>query len=61
MTSLPKAKVRARARRRGAVLVEYSLVLAFVAMPTVAGIIAGGVSMLREYRAGRDAMLQSNP
>lgn len=52
---------RRRVRARGAVLVEYSLVLAFVAVPAVLGIIYGGTLMLRDYQTGRDAILRSNP
>ena len=45
------ARIKSKARwHGGAVLVEYSLILAFVAVPAIIGIIAGGVSMLNEYR-----------
>ena len=46
---------------RGAVLVEYSFLLVAVVIPTVAGIIAGGVLMMQTYQAGRSAMMSSKP
>ena len=56
-----RARAKKRFGARGAVLVEYSLVLAFVAVPAVMGIIYGGALMVRDYRIGRDAILQSTP
>ncbi len=50
-----------RRNQLGAVVVEYALLLAFVAVPTVAGLTAGGVIMLKGYRTGRDAMLKPTP
>jgi Flp pilus assembly pilin Flp len=47
--------------KRGAVLVEYSLVLVAVGLPAVAGISAGGYSMYQQYKTCRSAMVQSSP
>ena len=52
---------RLRRNQMGAVVVEYALLVAFVAVPTVAGLTAGGVIMLNGYRTGRDAMLKPTP
>jgi hypothetical protein len=56
-----KTRVRGRARRRGAVLVEYALLLTFLAVPTIAGLTYGGVPMLQNYRASRAEMLRPFP
>ncbi|WP_394829557.1 hypothetical protein [Pendulispora albinea] len=40
---------------------EYTLLLVFVAIPTIAGLTAGGIKMLQDYRNGRDAMLKPTP
>ncbi|MDB4942700.1 MAG: hypothetical protein JWP97_2234 [Labilithrix sp.] len=50
-----------RSRRRGAVMVEYAFLLVAVGIPTVAGCMAGGVRMLRNYQEGRDAILAPFP
>jgi len=50
-----------RRNQLGAVVVEYALLVAFVAVPTVVGLTAGGVIMLNGYRTGRDAMLKPTP
>lgn len=62
-TLVGKSKSRGsrRARRRGAVLVEYALLLTFFAIPTIAGLTAGGVLMLQNYRAARDEVLRPFP
>ena len=59
--SMKRAIRMLRRDKRGAVLVEYSLVLVAVGLPAVAGISAGGVSMYQNYQNCRSAMLQSNP
>ncbi len=46
---------------RGAVLVEYALLLVGVAVPVVGGIITAGAIMLAQYQTGRDAILQAFP
>jgi Flp pilus assembly pilin Flp len=46
---------------RGAVLVEYALLLVGVAIPVVAGIITAGAIMLAQYQSGRDSILQPYP
>jgi hypothetical protein len=56
-----KARRSRRARRRGAVLVEYALLLTFFAVPTIAGLTAGGILMLQHYRASRDEVLRPFP
>lgn len=48
-------------RSRGAVLVEYAFLLLAVAVPAMAGFVAGGASLLREYRTARDAMVEATP
>lgn len=53
--------VRAKSRHRGAVLVEYALLLTFFAVPVCAGMVAGGVQVLNGYRTTRDAVLQPWP
>lgn len=69
-TSATMTRPRARGRglqprslrgTRGAVLVEYALLLVGVAVPTVIGLVAGGSIMLQKYQEGRDAILQSYP
>jgi Flp pilus assembly pilin Flp len=70
-TSQPAAKTkRPRGRglqprslrgTRGAVLVEYALLLVGIAVPVVAGIITAGAIMLTQYQTGRDAILQPYP
>lgn len=52
---------RSRARSRGAVLVEYALLLTFFAVPVIAGVTAGGVRMLNNYKATRAEILAPNP
>lgn len=52
---------RARARSRGAVLVEYALLLTFFAVPVIAGVTAGGIQMLNNYRSVRAQILMPNP
>jgi hypothetical protein len=50
-----------RAGQRGAVIVEYALLLTFVAIPTVMGIVAGGVAMLKDYQEARSLLLRTFP
>lgn len=45
----------------GAVVVEYTMLLMFVALPIVAGLAAGGIVMLKEYRMARDLILLPVP
>lgn len=56
-----KSRGFGRARRRGAVLVEYALLLTFFAVPTIAGLTYGGVLMLQNYRASRNEVLRPFP
>lgn len=53
--------VRAKNRHRGAVLVEYALLLTFFAVPVCAAMVAGGISVLNGYRTTRAAVLQPWP
>ena len=46
---------------RGAVAVEYAMLLVMVAIPTVVGIIADGVNLLKDYKTGRSAILAPSP
>lgn len=48
-------------RSRAAVLVEYALLLTFVAIPTMMGISIGGVKMLASYRSSRATILAPTP
>ncbi len=51
-----------RARRsRGAVLLEYALVLSAVVVPTMLGASLAGVKMLSDYRIQRDHVMRSTP
>lgn len=45
----------------GAVAVEYTMLLVFVALPLAAALAAGGVVMLNEYRVARDLILLPVP
>ena len=46
---------------RGAVMVEYALLLSFVAVPIVIGLTAGGKVMLTLYKNSRDYTLLPTP
>jgi len=50
-----------RRNRRGAVAVEYALLLVAVAIPAVAGIVSGSVQMLQNFQQGRAEMLDPKP
>lgn len=52
---------RSRARSRGAVMVEYALLLTFFAVPVCVGMTAAGVKMLQNYRTARAALLAPFP
>jgi hypothetical protein len=52
---------RTARKRRAAVLVEYALLLTFVAIPTMMGIAAGGIRMLQSYRNSRSMILAPTP
>lgn len=60
-TTGAKARARARALSRGAVMVEYALLLVFVVIPFFIGITTGGMEMLRDYREGRAKMVRNYP
>ena len=46
---------------RGAVIVEYALLLTFVAIPTMMGITLGGIKMLADYRSSRTTLIAPIP
>jgi Flp pilus assembly pilin Flp len=48
-------------KSRGAVLVEYALLLTFFAVPVIGGITAGGAAMLRQYQTTRTEILNPLP
>jgi hypothetical protein len=50
-----------KGRARGAVLVEYALLLVAVAIPAAAGMLAGGVAMYKEYKSAKSAILAPMP
>lgn len=50
-----------RARSRGAVLVEYALLLTAIAIPVMMGITAGGAAMVKDYKESRDHFLKPFP
>jgi len=56
-----KSRTKAKAKRRGAVLVEYALLLTAFAVPAMMGIAAGGVAMMKDYQQARQALLMPFP
>lgn len=56
-----KAKRSGWRDTRGAVMVEYALLLTFVAVPTVVGLTAAGVTLLNGYVSIRDHLLWPTP
>lgn len=50
-----------RTRRRGAVLVEYALLLTAFAIPAMIGITAGGIAMMHDYQEARAQLLKPFP
>lgn len=50
-----------RAKRRGAVLVEYALLLTAFAIPAMMGIVAGGAAMMKDYKDARTQLLRPFP
>ena len=50
-----------RSRTRGAVMVEYAFLLAFVFIPLASGVTAGGVQALKDYRLTRGWVLKNMP
>ncbi len=46
---------------RGAVMVEYALLVSFVAIPTVIGVSAGAVLLTQNYVAQRTTILTPTP
>ncbi len=52
---------RARTRTRGAVMVEYALLLVAVGIPAIAGLSAGGLATYNTYVRARNSMLLPIP
>jgi len=50
-----------RARSRGAVMVEYALLLVAVGIPAIAGLSAGGLATYNTYVRARNSMLLPIP
>lgn len=50
-----------RKQTRGAVMVEYAFLLAFVFVPLSAGVVAGGFIALKDYRLTRGWVLKNTP
>lgn len=50
-----------RRRSRGAVLVEYAFLLTAFAIPTMMGIVLGGIRMFEEYQTVRKEILKPLP
>ncbi len=61
VASTPSTTRRLVRESGGAIVVEYTMLLIFVALPIVAGLTAGGVMMLKEYRMARDLILLPVP
>ena len=62
-----KARTRLRQRlgtrwgSRGAVMVEYAFLLAFVFIPLSVGCVEGGKEMIKQYRLFRGWILKNSP
>ena len=56
-----RSKSASRARRRGAVMVEYALLLVAVGIPAIAGLSAGGLATYNTYVRARNTMLLPIP
>lgn len=56
-----RSRVLLARRSRGAVLLEYALVLSAVVVPTMLGASLAGVKMLSDYRIQRDHVMRSTP
>ena len=68
MTNRKQLAAKQKSRRksawrdsRGAVMVEYALLLTFVAVPTVVGLSIAGAQLLKGYVAERDHLLYPTP
>lgn len=60
-TSANRSSGRLRGVSRGAIMVEYALLLVAVGVPTVAGVTIAGANMLDQYGKARTAIIQANP
>ena len=54
-------RTRARRRSRGAVMVEYALLLVAVGIPAIAGLTAGGLATYNTYVRARNQILLPIP
>jgi len=52
---------RSRAKKRGAVIVEYSLLLTVIAIPAIGGLLKGGQAMWDDYTQARTQLLLPLP
>jgi len=50
-----------RSRPRGAVMVEYAMLLVAVGIPAMAGLSAGGLGMYNQYVRARNSILSPMP
>jgi len=48
-------------RNRGAVLIEYALLLTAFAIPVMGGIVAGGLAMMKDYQDARNNIMRPFP
>lgn len=56
-----RTRARRRAVLRGAVVVEYALALACVALPLIAGLLVAGARLAEDYGVARAQILRSVP
>jgi len=56
-----RAKLRTRFGTRGAVMVEYAFLLAFVFIPLSVGCVEGGKELIKQYRLFRGWVLKNTP
>jgi hypothetical protein len=61
MKSLSLSARLSRKLSRGAIMVEYVMLLTAVAIPVSVGTVAGGRQMVRQYTSARSSILQPNP
>ena len=53
--------LRSKRLTRGAVMVEYSFLLAFVFVPLSVGVVEGGKHLIKDYRLTRGWVLKNTP
>lgn len=57
----PRTQLHVRSGSRGAVMVEYALILFAVAIPAAMGLVAGGIQLRNDYVQVRDAIVKPTP